>query len=192
MYALPPAPAPSPRRQIFVGTALACAAGAALMGGMLGLWMNFRQDAIDTPEKWVPKGVTVPMIPANIMLISCVPLCMFAQWAVYSARRDDRPHTGLAILLTGLVGIAFINAQAYTWGQMEIPASSGTYATLFYAVTGVMTAMVVIGVVFSGVVAFRYLGGRTTERELVSAHALYWYCLSAVYAAMWFVVYVTK
>ena len=192
MHALPPAPAPSPRRQIFVGTALVSAAGASLIGGMLALWMNFRDDAINTPDRWVPKGVSIPMVPANIMLISVLPLCLFAQWAVYSAKRDDRPHTGLALLLTGLVGVAFINAQAYIWSQMGLPANEGAYASLFYAVTGAMTAMAVIGVAFSAITAFRYLGGRSTERELVSAHALYWYCLSAVFAAVWFVVYVTK
>jgi len=47
-------------------------------------------------------------------------------------------------------------------------------------------------VVFSAVTAFRYLGGRTTEREIVSAHAMYWYFLSVAYTALWFVVYVTK
>ena len=46
--------------------------------------------------------------------------------------------------------------------------------------------------VFSAVTAFRYLGGRTTDREIVSAHAMYWYFLSAVFAVLWFVVYVTK
>ncbi len=49
-----------------------------------------------------------------------------------------------------------------------------------------------IGVAFSAVTAFRYLGGRSSDREIVSAHALYWYSLSAVFFALWFVVYVTK
>jgi cytochrome c oxidase subunit 3 len=162
------------------------------MGGMLALWMNFREDAINTPDKWVPADISIPMVPANIMLISLLPICLFAQWAVYSAKRDDRSHTGLALMLTALVGVAFINAQAYIWSQMGLPANSGAYGALFYAVTGTMTALAVVGVAFSAITAFRYLGGRSTERELVSAHALYWYCLSAVFAAVWFVVYVTK
>ena len=65
-------------------------------------------------------------------------------------------------------------------------------AAMFYAITGVMTALAIIGVVFSAVTAFRYLGGRTTEREIVSAHAMYWYFLSVAYTALRFVVYVTK
>ncbi|MFZ9628362.1 MAG: cytochrome c oxidase subunit 3 [Ilumatobacteraceae bacterium] len=193
MHALPPAPAPAPRRQVFVGTALACAAGASMMGGMLALWMRFREVAINGPDhRWLPKGITIPEVPSNVMLIAMLPICVFAQWAVYSAKRNDRPHAGLALGLVGLLGVAFINAQAFIWATMGLPIADGSYSVLFYAVTGVMTVLAVIGVTFSVVTAFRYLGGRTADRELVSAHALYWYSFSVVYSMLWFVVYVTK
>jgi heme/copper-type cytochrome/quinol oxidase subunit 3 len=55
-----------------------------------------------------------------------------------------------------------------------------------------MTALFIGGLVFTGVTAFRFLGGRTTDRELVAAHALYWYVLAAVFSAIWLIVYVTK
>ncbi len=193
MIALPSAPAPAPRRQVFVGTAVACAAGTALMGGMLALYLRFRDVAIHSADgTWVPKGVNIPLVPANIMLIAFIPICVFAQWAVYSAKRGDSPHTGLALGLTGLMGIAFINAQAYIYSQMNMPANGGTFNAMFYAFTGVMTALAIIGVVFSAVTAFRFLGGRTTDREIVSAHAMYWYFLSFVFTMLWFVLYVTK
>ncbi len=193
MHALPPAPAPAPRRQVIVGTAIASAASVALVGGMLALWVRFREQAINGPtHRWLPEDVAIPEVAANVMLLALIPLCVFAQWAVYSAKRDDKPHTGLALGLTGLIGIAQINAQAYIYSQMKVPAAEGTFGAMFYALTGVVTALAVIGVVFSAVTAFRYLGGRTTDREVVAAHALYWYCYSAVFVALWFVVYVTK
>ena len=193
MIALPSAPAPAPRRQVFVGTAVVCAAGTALMGGMLALYLRFRDVAIHTGDgTWVPKGVSLNLSAANIMLIAFLPICVFAQWAVYSAKRGDSPHTGLALGLTGIVGILFVNAQAYIYSQAKMPANGGTFSAMFYAFTGVMTALVVIGVVFSAVTAFRFLGGRTADREIVSAHAMYWYFLSFVFTMLWFVVYVTK
>ncbi len=192
MLALPSAPAPAARRQVFVGTAVACAAGAALIGGMLSLYLRFRDEAIAVEGTWLPDGVQLSLVAANIMLLAFIPVCVFAQWAVYAAKRDDRSHTGLALGLVALMGLAFINAQAYIWVQAELPANSGAFAAMFYTITGVMTALVVAGVVFSAVTAFRYLGGRTTDRELVSAHALYWYFLGVVFTALWFVVYVTK
>ena len=53
-------------------------------------------------------------------------------------------------------------------------------------------ALFIVGLGFTAVTAFRYLGGRTADREIVAAHALYWYVLAAVFSAVWLIVYVTK
>lgn len=193
MIALPPAPAPAPRRQVLVGTAIASAAAAAAVGGMLAVWLRLRDQAMHGIEgTWVPKDVHVPMVPANVLLISLLPICIFGQWAVYAAKRGDKAHTGLALGLVGLLGLAFINAQAYIWQQMGLPVAQGSFSIMFYAVTGTITALAIAGVVFSAVTLFRFLGGRTSDHESVAAHALYWYAFSAIFSVLWFVVYVTK
>jgi heme/copper-type cytochrome/quinol oxidase subunit 3 len=193
MHALPAAPAPPPRRQIFVGTALAGAAAATLVGGMLAVWILQRERALDAGNSWVPDGVTIPEVPSNVMLISIWGLCVFAQWAAWSARRNDRVHTGLALGLVGVVGVAIINAQAFVYSQMGLPvADESGYGAMFYAVTGTMVALLVAGLVFTGVSAFRFLGGRVMDREIVAAHALFWYVLAAAFSAVWLIVYVTK
>ena len=196
MLALPSAAAPAPRRQMFVGTTLGCVAAGSLIGAMLALWMRFRTDALDVVDgRWVPKGIKVPMVPANTMLLAFLPIFVFAQWAVYAARRDARSHTVMALSLVGIIGLAVINAQAYIYARMKLPVG-GTEPTafnsMFYAITGTFVALMIIGIGFSAITAFRYMGGRTTDREIVSAHALYWYFLGAVFFALWFVVYVTK
>jgi cytochrome c oxidase subunit 3 len=191
-HALPAAPAPPPRRQVFVGTALAGVATLMLMGGMLGIWILQRQRALDVDESWVPEGIEIPMVPANVMLIGVWALCIFAQWASWSARRADRAHTALALGVTGVMAIAVINAQAYIYNQMELPIAETGYAGMFYAITGTMTALFIVGLVFTGISAFRFLGGRMSDREVVAAHALYWYVLAITFSAMWLIVYVTK
>jgi cytochrome c oxidase subunit 3 len=163
---------------------------------MLGLWLRFRDAALSQENgTWVPRKIAIPEVASNIMLFTFVGLCIFAQWAVYSARRDDKSHTALALFLTGLLGLAIINAQAVVWVQMKLPINDGTgsaYGVMFYALTGTFLVLVIIGMVFSFVTAFRYLGGRVSEREIVTAHAMYWYFAAAAFAALWFVVYVTK
>jgi heme/copper-type cytochrome/quinol oxidase subunit 3 len=189
--ALPAAPAPHPRRQLIVGTALGCVAGTMLIGGMLAIWLLVRERAVDAGERF-PGEVTIPEVPANVMMITIAGLCLFAQWAVYAAKRADRTNVGLALGIVGIMAVAFINAQAFVYYKMELPISEGTYPGMFYAITGTVIALVVIGMVFTAVTAFRFLGGRLDERELVAAHALYWYFVAAAFAAVWFVVYVTK
>jgi hypothetical protein len=92
------------------------------------------------------------------------------------------------------MAVAVINAQLFVYNQINLPVADETagYAVMFYAVTGTMTALFIAGLVFTLVTAFRFLGGRLRDQEVVAAHALYWYVLSAAFAAVWFVVYVTK
>ena len=188
--ALPPAPLPTPRRQILVGTALACVAGSMLIGGMLSVWLLLRQRVVDAGERW-PADFTIPEVASNVMLVTIFGLCLFAQWSVYAARRDDRANLGLSLGLVAIMGIAFINAQAFVYVDMEMPIAEGAYPGMFYAITGTVLALVIGGLAFTAVTAFRVLGGRA-DRPLVAAHALYWYFVAAAFSAVWFVVYVTK
>jgi cytochrome c oxidase subunit 3 len=192
MHALPPAPAPAPRRQLFVGTAIACAAGALLYGTMTAMYLRFRDEALSSGQEWRPKSAIVPEVATNIMWISFLAIFVFAQWAVYAARREHRTYVGVALGLVAIVAIADINAQAFTYFQMGLGVADGTYQLLFYGLTGTFMALMIIGLVFTLVAAFRYLGGRTKDREILSAHAMYWYFMGAVYTTLWFVVYVTK
>lgn len=191
-HALPAAPVPPPRRQVFVGTAIASAAALMLVGGMLAVWILQRQAALDSGEDWFPSGAHLPEVPANVLLITVLTVPVFAQWAVYAARRHDRLHIGLSLGLVVVLGLAAINAQAYIYNRAEIAVADSGYAAMFYALTGVTIALLIIGIVFSLVTMFRLLGGRDAERELVASNALYWYVLTVVFSAVWLIVYVTK
>jgi heme/copper-type cytochrome/quinol oxidase subunit 3 len=189
--ALPAAPAPPARRQILAVTALGCMAGTMLIGGMLAIWMTLRGRVVDFGDRF-PEGYTIAEVASNVMLMTIGAQLVFVQWAVYSAKRGDRINFGIAQAVTVILGVAFINAQAFVYTQMAMPIAEGYYPALFYAITGTMIALAVVGTVFSSVAAFRYLGGRSSDTELVSASALYWYFLAAAFAAVWFFVYVTK
>jgi heme/copper-type cytochrome/quinol oxidase subunit 3 len=192
MHALPAAPAPPPHRQVLVGTALASVAMIMLLGGMLAVWILQRERALDAGESWIPEGVTIPEVPTNVMLIGVWALVVFAQWALYAARRAEKIHTGLALGIVAVITLALINAQAFVYNQMAMPIAESGYAGMFYAITGMMVALFLVGLGFTAVTAFRFLGGRTSDRELVAAHALFWYVLAAVFSVVWLIVYVTK
>lgn len=191
MHALPVGPVPAKQHQLVVGTTLAAVAMAMLTGGMLAVWALQRTRAIDAGGTWLPSGVTIPEVPSNVMLISFAAVCVFAQWAVWSAKQRDRGHTGLALGALALVAVLIINAQAFVYYRMELPISAGTYAAMFYAITGMFMVLMIVGLAFTAVTTFHYLAGRT-DGAIVVANAIYWYAVSVMYAAIWFVVYVTK
>ncbi len=199
MLALPPAPAPAPRRQLLIGTSVAGAAAAMMVGGMLAVWWRFREASpvrAGNGEKlikdWVPKDVDIPMVPVNVLLFTLVMACLMGQYAAYAAKRGDRSNATLGLAVTLLMGLAGLNAQAYIWGQTKLGIADGPFETMFYAVTGTFFVLVIVGLVFSLVALFRQLGGRTGDHEVVASHALFWYILTGIFIAVWFVVYVTK
>ena len=192
MHALPAGPAPAPRRQMLVGATFAAMAIAMLTGGQLAIWALKRNEAIDAGDAWLPSEVVIPEVPSNVMLIAFVAVCSFAQWAVYAAKRGDRGHTVFALGATAFVALLVVNAQAFVYSRVELGVGDGPYGSMFYVITGTFLALMIAAIAFTAVTTFRYLGGRTRDREILTAHAIIWYAMAAAFAAIWFVVYVTK
>lgn len=194
MLALAPVPAPPRRRQLLVGTALAAAASSMVVGGMLAIYMQIRDNAGGSTQEWLPKGTVVNEVAANTMLITILSASWLVQWAVYAVYRGDRRHTGYALGLTATFGVAVIVAQARIYNDMGIKVAEGPYGPLFYGVSGTFLALVIIGIGFTLVAAIRALGGRTSgsDREIVSATALWFHMLSVVFCFVWFVLYAVK
>ena len=196
---LPAGAPPAARNTILVGVGAVAVAGTMLMYGMLAVWFKFRDAAPLRAAKngklirdWLPADIAIPEVVTNTLMITMVVTCVMAQWAVYSAKRNDSSHAGLALLVTSMLGIAAINGQVAVYVQMGIGLTDGPYQTMFYAVTGTMLFLLVTGLAFSLATMFRVYAGRVRDHQVVSAHALYWYFLATAFLAMWFVVYVQK
>ena len=198
--ALPQAADRSPRRQVLVATSIASSAMVMMVAGMLAVWMKFRaaaptrtsSDGLYQIKDWLPKDIAIPEVAANTIFVTFFGACLMAQWAVYSAKRNDARHRSLALLITSVIGVAIINAQVAVWSQMGIGVRDGAYQTMFYAITGTVVVLVAIGIAFSVATYFRSVGGRSDDLQVVTAHALYWYVLTAAFTAVWFLVYVQK
>ena len=198
--ALPSAAESAPRRQVLVATGIASAGIAMLVAGMLGIWMKFRaaapvresSDGLYMIKDWLPENIKIPEVAANTNFVTFFVACLMAQWAVYSAHRQDARHRSMALLITAVIGVAIVNAQIAVWSQMEIGVRDGAYQSMFYAITGTVVVLVAIGIAFSVAAYFRSVGGRGDDTQVVTAHALYWYVLTAVFTAVWFLVYVQK
>jgi heme/copper-type cytochrome/quinol oxidase subunit 3 len=133
---------------------------------------------------------TIPEVPTNVMLMTisgcaCSPSGRSTPPAGTIASTSGSPSVVGAIM-----GIAFINAQAFVYVQMGMPIADGTYP-MFYAITGTMALLVVIGIVFTAVAAFRFLGGRSASASSSRPTPCTGTSCGA-FAAVWLVVYVTK
>ena len=191
----PPPPSPARPRTLLIGTGLACAGIVMAFAGLLGLYVERRASVVRDGKKWLPKGVAIDLTPFNVALIGLVISCVILLWALYCIDNNDRQRAYLALGITALLGAAYINGMCFGYTQMgfTVNDSSGV-GVLVYAITGMHLAMVGAGIVFVGLMAFRTLGGQYSARDkegLVAA-TIYWHVTVAVYAVIWYAIFVTK
>lgn len=189
----PPAPARRPR-VLFTGAAFGAAASALVVLSTLAAYLQVRADFLASGATALPQDTRLPLTPGGMGMLTLAMSVVTVSWAVWSLRRDDRPHAYLAVGLTLLLGVAFVNTTAYLYQQLALPLTASATGGLLYIVTGTHLVMVAIGLVFVAVMGFQSLGGQLTGRDAegMSAAALYWYVTVAVYTAIYYGIYITK
>jgi cytochrome c oxidase subunit 3 len=192
-HALPAAPPVKRPRRTSVATAFVAAGSVMVFAAMLGLYLQARSGVLAEGGEWLA-GVNIPLTPPNVMMATLAMSVVTVQWAHYAIVRNDRVNAYVALGLTLLFGVAFINSQAYMYSVMELGIRDSVPAMFVYAITGAHLAMVGGAMAFVGVAAFRALGGQfsPTQHDAVSAAALYWYVTVGVYAFIWIAIYIHK
>jgi heme/copper-type cytochrome/quinol oxidase subunit 3 len=191
----PPAAPPARPRVLLIGTVLTCAAIVMAFAGLLGMYAEQRATRLRSGGEWLPKAISIDLTQWNVAFVGLIISIVVLHWAVYAVGNDDRVRAYLALGLAALLGAAYINSVCFAYTQMGFTVHDQTgVGLLVYAITGMHLAMAGAGVVFMGLMAFRTLGGQYSgrDREGLVAVLIYWYVTVAVYAAIWFTIFVTK
>ena len=190
----PEAPVARPR-VLMVGTAFAIAAMLMAFAALIGIYLTERSATIFSGTAWIPDGVVIPLNQPNVMLFALISSSITIQWAVDAARRDDRQQAYLALAITAIFGIAVINMGAYLYSVMGLDMSVASITpVLIYTITGAHLLVLAGAILFTGLMAFRALGGQYTSRQYdgLSAAALFWHAQVVVFLAIWYAIYITK
>lgn len=185
---------PARPRVLLVGTALATGGCLMAFAGLLGVYLATRADVLASGKPWLPAGSEIPLSPGTMALFTLVLSIVSMQWAVYAVGNNDRQHAAMALGLTLLFGFAAINATSFLYTQMNLGVRSNAAAVLIYVITGAHIAMTVAGMVFNALMTFRTLGGEYAgrDREGIVAASMFWYATVAVYAVIWYAIFVAK
>ncbi|WP_420639749.1 cytochrome c oxidase subunit 3 [Candidatus Poriferisocius sp.] len=190
----PLAAPPHRARTLLVGTVFGTAATLMYFAALLGVYLRERSEALSDGGSWIPGGADIqlaqPTVAAWTMLLSVVTM----QWAVYSIARDDRPHAIMATALTAIFGLSVIVTTSFQYTQMGLVADESVAATLIYTISGSHVAMIVVGLVFLLLMAFRALGGQYSSRQTDGfvAASIFWYAVVFVYVVIWTAIFVLK
>ncbi|MEI2638633.1 MAG: cytochrome c oxidase subunit 3 [Microthrixaceae bacterium] len=182
--------APIPRRrEMLFGSAFATAGVSMLV---VVLVANYLIERTAGGAQWLVDN-QIPLTQPNMQLITLGMSVVTMQWAFWSIARDDRYHTYMAIGTTLLLGAAFVNQTTFLYKMAGITIAQPE-GPLFYAVTGTHLAMMIAAMIFLVLVLFRVLAGQYSSRlpDGIGAVAILWYAGVALYALIWFAVYVQK
>ena len=193
-HVLPPAPPVQRPRVLVVGSAFAAAASFMVFIGLLGIYLTARADVISSGSVWLPEGSIIPLQQSNTIFMTLLMSVVTMQWAVSAIAKNDRVNAYLALGLTLMLGIAAIVMTTYLWTLMKLDVASGLQGVLIYTITGAHIVMLVLAMLFVALMALRALGGQFTARQHdgITAAAVYWHAMVAVFALIWISIYVTK
>lgn len=185
--ALGAAPAPRRRHVMAVGTLFVIAAGVMLFGALLGGYFEARAAVEGAGEPWPPEAVDLPNAQLAMGYLTLLMSAFTAQWSVSAIRAADRRSMYVAIGLTLVLGLAFVNSLSFAWAQLGLGAGEDAYANSVYAVTVTHVVAVVAAHVLFVVMGFRALGGQFSPRntDFVTAAAAFWHFTVGAGAVIW-------
>jgi heme/copper-type cytochrome/quinol oxidase subunit 3 len=188
--------AAEPRRPSVLVLATALASVSIAMGflALIGHYVATRAEVIQAGERWLPSGVEIPLTQPNFMGVTIAFSMVTVWWTVTSIRSDDRAHALLGYAISLIFGIAYLAQTAYLFTIMQIAILADERSMLLYAVIGTHMVLMIVALGFLAVMALRVLGGEYSSRntEGVTAAAVFWTMVCAMYAVMWFAIYITK
>ena len=129
-------------------------------------------------------------LPSTLVaLISCV----FTGWGARAVRAGRRPQALLAFSIALLLGIVFVGLELLDWQSKPFQLGTSSYASIYFVTTGLDLLHWLVGIgIFSFLILWTALGYFSARRSLlVTASALYWYFVTAVWLAIFVTFYVS-
>jgi cytochrome c oxidase subunit 3 len=111
------------------------------------------------------------------------------QWAWFAARKDELKQVRLALVLTTLLGVAFLIGQWEMWGELVRNkvffggVDSNPSGSFMYVLTGIHAFHLITGLIFLLVVLRKSLNYQVHSRQMLSIGnvTIYWHFLGALW-----------
>jgi cytochrome c oxidase subunit III len=171
-----------------LGMFLFIASEAMLFGAFFTAYFFVR---VVNPEadQWPLPPFHLPVFVAGVNTAVLLTSSFTMHWALQSIKRGNRVGLQAGLVLTLLMGLAFLVTQMLEYARIGFNPSDGAFGTIFFGLTGLHGAHVFVGLnllLFANIRAFR---GHFTAKEHrgVEVPGIYWHFVDV----MWIIVYST-
>lgn len=142
------------------------------------------------PATWPPEGVHLPVLIAGINTVVLVSSSFTMHYALEAIKHNNRRGLKLGLVLTWLLGVTFLFIQINEYIHIGFGPSDGAFASIFFGLTGLHGAHVLIGIIlltFANIRAFRgHFGPEQKDHLGVEVPGIYWHFIDI----MWIIVFV--
>ncbi|MHB1719593.1 MAG: cytochrome c oxidase subunit 3 [Acidimicrobiales bacterium] len=169
--------------------------GSELMffSGLFAAYFTIRAHAL----VWPPSGTKLDLLQAGIFSIVLLASSPTFQMGVWAEERGDRRKARIWIVVSFLMGLAFMANTLYEWhgflGQGQSP-STNAYWSLFYILTGVHGLHVTLGLVAMLFLLGRMKGpaGDPGEVNVLQGVGYYWHFVDFMWIGIFSCLFLLK
>ena len=160
-----------------------------LFGSFFAAYFFVRVVNPSAPEEWPPAPYEFPVFVAGINTCILVTSSFTMHWALQSIKRGNRSGFLAGMVLTFLMGLAFLLTQVVEYLNVGFNTGDGAFASVFFGLTGLHGAHVFVGLSLLLMVIIRGFRGHFSPEHHhgVELPGIYWHFVDV----MWIVVYAT-
>jgi cytochrome c oxidase subunit III len=138
---------------------------------------------------WPPEEFHLPVFVAGVNTAILVTSSFTIHWALQAIKRDNRAGLKAGLVLTLALGLVFLLTQIREYSRVGFAPHDGAFGTIFYGLTGLHGAHVLVGLVLLTMATIRAFRGHysAAHHHGVELPGIYWHFVDV----MWIVVYVT-
>jgi cytochrome c oxidase subunit 3 len=142
----------------------------------------------DAPQ-WPPEPFHFPVFVAGVNTGILLTSSFTMHWALQSIKRGNRAGLQAGLVITLLMGLVFLLTQITEYARVGFAPSDGSFATIFYCLTGLHGAHVFVGLMLLLMATTRAFRGHFSPEHHhgVELPGIYWHFVDV----MWIVVYST-
>jgi cytochrome c oxidase subunit III len=175
---------------ILFGTIVFLASELLFFGGLFGAYFALRGETSPWPPDGVELETTLAAIATALLVLSSGTFHL----GLVAARRDRPGGLRVWIVVTLVLGSAFLGIQLFDYSALSFEVSSSAYGTMYYAMTGLHGLHVAAGLVLMLVVLDRAARGAYRGARTDGMHAVgyYWHFVDIVWVGLFATLFLVR
>ncbi|MHB1487109.1 MAG: cytochrome c oxidase subunit 3 [Acidimicrobiales bacterium] len=143
---------------------------------------------------WPPHGIKLDILQSGVFTLILLMSSVTMQKALWEEEYGRRRSARWWVVLTIVMGAAFLANQAVEWGTVAFSTSTNAFGSMFFVMTGLHGLHVFIGLVAMGGLLGRMIGpkGDPGEVAVFQSISYYWHFVDIVWIGLYASLFLLK